>query len=129
MLTEWQRRRRGLQSNFGATTAKHHAVRELKKSMDFASLGFEFDPQFTDEDRGCRFVSKTFPMPTLEHRLRVAVNVSVDGSWEVAGSQLDTHSSGTTAKRSIQFRLRCPAELSTIDGTFPLRQRGRRGGG
>jgi hypothetical protein len=29
---------------------------------------------------------------------------------------------------SIQFRLRCPAELSKIDGTFPLRQR-RRGAG
>jgi len=26
----------------------------------------------------------------------------------------------TTATRSIQFRLRCHAELSKIDGTFPL---------
>ncbi len=36
----------------------------------------------------CRFVSKTFPMPTLKHRLHVAVNVSVDGGQEMAGFEV-----------------------------------------
>jgi hypothetical protein len=34
-------------------------------------------------------VSKTFPMTTLEHRLRAEVNVSVDGRQEMAGFGVD----------------------------------------
>src|SRR5688572_30862307 len=36
----------------------------------------------------CRCVSKTFPMSTLEHRLRAEVNVSVDGHQEMAGFEV-----------------------------------------
>jgi predicted lactoylglutathione lyase len=34
------------------------AVRDLKQSMDFfAKLGFEFNPEFTNEDAGCMIIN------------------------------------------------------------------------
>ena len=45
------------------------AVRDLKKSMDFFStLGFEFNPKFTDENAACMIISEDAFVMLLKER-------------------------------------------------------------
>ncbi|MDI5951300.1 VOC family protein [Flavobacterium yafengii] len=48
------------------------AVKDLKKSIDFfTTLGFSFNPQFTDEQATCMIIGENiFAMPVTEQRFK-----------------------------------------------------------
>ena len=73
----------------GTPAAFSYSLMVSRRMQVSRSMRRSDQPSWPGDTICCRAsLSKTFPIPTLNHRLRVAVNVSVDGHQEMAGFEV-----------------------------------------